>query len=593
MTDPALRRFEIAAALAAVAAGALYAWTGRYAMNADGITYLDMADAYVRRDWEMAISTVWSPLYAWLLAAGRAALRAGPSFEFPAVQFTNFVIYLATVACFGFFLRALLRYRRALPPHGPSGSRPVVSVPDWALLLGGYAVFIWAMLDLIRVELVTPHLTVAALIYLAMGVLLRIAGGDASRRWYLLLGVGLGLAYLARTPMVLLGLVIVGLATAGGWQHAAGRHRLAGPAMALAAFAVVAAIYAGPLFLMKGRLPLGDFPKINYAFWVNGFPRQHWQGEPPGSGTPRHPTRKLFERPALYEFGEPVGGTYPPWYDPSYWYAGVQPRFDPAGHARVLLRAVRIESLRDALDHWLPSVVLCATVGLYAWRRGWLTWPSLVAQRYLLIVAVVGFGMFAPVQLIPRYIGGFVPLLWLGVLAGLASPESPRARQAVAGLALTVLVFHGALAGPGIAKRAADVILEARRVGLTADGHEHWQVAAGLHLLGVRPGAKVAVLGSGFNAYWARLARTKIAAEIPVGAVEDYWSADDRTRAQVARLLADAGAKVLVASPRVLPSSLSADDLAALGWRRIGQTEFHALFLTQGEDRASGRGSGQ
>jgi hypothetical protein len=289
----------------------------------------------------------------------------------------------------------------------------------------------------------------------------------------------------------------------------------------------------------------------------------------------------LFERPAVFEFGDPVGGTYPPWYDPSYWYAGVQPRFDPAGHVRVLLRAVRIESLPDALDHWVPSVVLCATVGLYAWGRGWLTWRSLVAQRYLLIVAVAGFGMFAPVQLIPRYIGGFVPLLWLGVLAGLVLPESPRARKAAAGLALVVLVFHGALAGPGIAKRAADVILETRRGGLAADGHEHWQVAAGLHVLGVRPGAKVAVLGSGFNAYWARLARAKIVAEIPVGAAEDYWSADDRTRTQVARLLAEAGAEILVASPRVLPSSLSADDLAALGWRRIGQTEFHALFWTK------------
>jgi len=97
----------------------------------------------------------------------------------------------------------------------------------------------------------------------------------------------------------------------------------------------------------------------------------------------------------------------------------------------------------------------------------------------------------------------------------------------------------------------------------------------------------VAVLGSGFNAYWARLARVKIIAEIPVDAVDAYWRAGSRTRAQIARLLAAAGAEVLVASPRVLPSSLSADDLAALGWRRIGRTEFHALFLAPREGRAS------
>ena len=469
-----LRRLETAAVLVAVAAGALYAWTGRYAMNADGISYLDMADAYVRRDWDMAISTVWSPLYAWLLAAGRAALRAGPSLEFPAVQLTNFVIYLVAVVCFRFFLRALLRFRRTLPLCRPAGANTVVTVPDWALLVAGYAVFIWSMLDLIRVNLVTPHLTVAALVYLAMGMLLRIIGEEAREPWYLALGVVLGLAYLARTPMALLALVILGLATAGGWRSAVGRSRLSGPAMALAAFVLVAAVYAGPLFLMKHRLPLGDFPKINYAFWVNGYPRQHWQGEPPGSGIPLHPTRKLFQQPAVYEFSRPVGGTYPPWYDPSYWYAGVQPRFDPAGHARVLLRAVRIESLQDALDHWVPSVGLCATLGLYAWGRGWVTWSSLAAQQSLLIVAAVGFGMFAPVQLIPRYIGGFVPLLWLGALASLVVPQSPRAGKTAAGLALVVLVFHGAVAIPGIAKRAADVILEAR-----CGGSQHLATSTG------------------------------------------------------------------------------------------------------------------
>lgn len=571
-----LRRLEAVAVSVAVVGGALYAWTGRYSMNADGISYLDMADAYLRGDWPMAVSTVWSPLYAWLLGAGRAALRAGPSSEFPAVQFTNFVIYLAAVACFGFFMHHLLRHRRTVRQAGPAQR---VAVPDWALLAAGYAVFIWAMLDLIRVELVTPHLTVAALIYLAMGVLLRIAGGDTRGRWYLLLGVVLGLAYLARTPMALFALVVVGLAAVAGWQHAAGRHRLVGPAMALAALVVVAAVYAGPLFLMKGRLPLGDFPKINYAFWVNGYPRQHWQGEPPGSGTPRHPTRRVFERPAVYEFGEPVGGTYPPWYDPSYWYAGVQPRFDLAGHARVLLRAIRIESLQDALDHWLPSVALCAALGLYGWTRGWLSRSGLMAQRNLLVVAVAGFGMFAPVQLIPRYIGGFVPLLWLGVLAGLALPDDPRARRTATALALAVMVFHGALAAPGIAKRAADAVRESGRGRPAEAGDVHSQVAAGLHASGVQPGDRVAVLGSGFNAYWARLARAKIVAEIPVDAAPEFWATDDQTRARVIRLLADTGAVVLVVSPRVRPTSLSPEALAAMGWRQVGETDYYALLL--------------
>ena len=50
-----------------------------------------------------------------------------------------------------------------------------------------------------------------------------------------------------------------------------------------------------------------------------------------------HPTRKVFDRPAIYEFGsDPVGGTYPIWYDPSYWHEGETPHFDLRGQLRVL-----------------------------------------------------------------------------------------------------------------------------------------------------------------------------------------------------------------------------------------------------------------
>ena len=30
----------------------------------------------------------------------------------------------------------------------------------------------------------------------------------------------------------------------------------------------------------------------------------------------------------MYEFGTPIAGTYPVWYDPSYWYEGLTPHFD-------------------------------------------------------------------------------------------------------------------------------------------------------------------------------------------------------------------------------------------------------------------------
>src|SRR5690606_16359423 len=48
---------------------ALHAWAAAqaYSMNADGIAYLDIGDAYMRGDWDVAVNPVWSPLYSWII----------------------------------------------------------------------------------------------------------------------------------------------------------------------------------------------------------------------------------------------------------------------------------------------------------------------------------------------------------------------------------------------------------------------------------------------------------------------------------------------------------------------------------------------
>ena len=41
---------------ATLALGALHAWFGRYSMNPDGISYLDVGDSFFRRDWANAVN---------------------------------------------------------------------------------------------------------------------------------------------------------------------------------------------------------------------------------------------------------------------------------------------------------------------------------------------------------------------------------------------------------------------------------------------------------------------------------------------------------------------------------------------------------
>ena len=88
------------------------------------------------------------------------------------------------------------------------------------------------------------------------------------------------------------------------------------------------------LSLAKGRVTFSDTGKLAYAWYNYGLPLRNWQGQPAGSGTPVHPTRKLYEHPAVYEFNGPIRSSYPPWYDPSYWNEGLSPHFQLGTVAR-------------------------------------------------------------------------------------------------------------------------------------------------------------------------------------------------------------------------------------------------------------------
>ena len=40
--------------------GLIHTWAGRYSMNLDGISYLDLGDSFARHDWANALNASWS-----------------------------------------------------------------------------------------------------------------------------------------------------------------------------------------------------------------------------------------------------------------------------------------------------------------------------------------------------------------------------------------------------------------------------------------------------------------------------------------------------------------------------------------------------
>src|SRR5437868_7153477 len=131
--------------------GAIHAWIGRSSMNPDGISYLDVGDAFVQHDWTVAINGWWSPLYAWISGVVINAVRPAPQWEFPLVHAVNFLIFTFALFAFRFFLSSLLtltrtKYTRPFPASGE-----VEFLPEWCVELMGYAIFLWISLEVITV----------------------------------------------------------------------------------------------------------------------------------------------------------------------------------------------------------------------------------------------------------------------------------------------------------------------------------------------------------------------------------------------------------------------------------------------------------
>jgi hypothetical protein len=100
----------------------------------------------------------------------------------------------------------------------------------------------------------------------------------------------------------------------------------------------------------------------------------------------------------------------------------------------------------------------------------------------------------------------------------------------------------------------------------------NWQVAEGLRSLGAQPGDRAAGLSRVAEAHWARLARLKIVAEIPLGEEHYFWTATADEKQKVFQIFASTGAKFVVTKD---PPTCA----AANGWIPLGGTGFYAYRL--------------
>jgi len=269
-------------------------WDNRDLFDPEGITYLDLADAYRRGDWRAALVGHWSPLYPWLIGMTLFIFDPPAQWEFSAVHALNFFIFLLAFASFGVFMREFLRAKNETAAE-TAEETAANRLPDWAWLALGYSLFTWSVIRLIPLHQPEPDLLICALVYFIFAMFLRLRSGTATWGNSIFLGVALGLGYLTKPVMFPMAFVCIAVAVLLAGRSAEKQRKVAA---SFAVFLLLCLPFAVVLSTVNGRWMLSDAGRLNYAWDVNQVkPFAHWQGEEGVHGTPVHPTRKIHDDP--------------------------------------------------------------------------------------------------------------------------------------------------------------------------------------------------------------------------------------------------------------------------------------------------------
>jgi hypothetical protein len=575
-----LLRLHFICSAVAVVPGLVISYVDRYGMWPDGINYLDMGDAYLRGDWEMALNGLWSPLYSWLLGLAMVLIKPSITQEFPVVHMVNFLIYLMALASFQYFLLELHRYYRSRIDTLPEGDSLLSH--ESILIVLSYSFFIWSSIKYINFWIVTPDMLISVYIYLISATLIRFHMGLARTRSFVILGFIFGLSYLTKAIMLPMALVFLGVGfIVAGHDLKALRNTV----IAFSVLVLIGSPFVVALSQAKGYFTLGDSGKLNYAWHVNGIQKWiHWQGDPQDGNMPEHPTRIIFPSPTIYEFDGPVGGTYPPDYDPSYWYEGVKIHFDLHQQIVVFIKNIKIFLVRFVILQ--SGIIICLLLMICYSRNKYSIMKRLVELWFLIFPPFVALFLYLLVHVEQRYLGGYNVIVLCSLLLGILLAYNNRwtpVLKIVCAFLLIIVTFQICTYTVYIASNRSpqfDWLDIANRQANDKDrdffSSTPSEMADHLRRGIIAPGDKIACIErlSGMHAFWARLAKARIVAEIQGEDVEKFWSADDLVKARVIEAFARTGAKILVFNP---PDYVT--ELAAIDARRIDNTRYYYIPL--------------
>ena len=333
--------------------------------------------------------------------------------------------------------------------------------------------------------------------------------------------------------------------------------------MSLCVFLMVAAPLLAALSVRAKRLTAGESGWLNYSWYANGTRWTDRLEEPEANTTPEHPAPKLLQVPAILVFASPVGGTYPLWFDPSYWYAGAKTHFDLPRQIAAFKETMRVylDILYDTSVYLSGAVILCILIlrdklhltapRTFFWQLGW---------------PVAAFAMYAAVHVERRFLGAFFVLMWLAIYQTLMFRANRLVAMAVCATVLCAVMIPFTI---DLAMRS----LHTAREVFHPKVPDYQTVAFALRNLGLQNGDRLAVVGFGKDCYYARSARLRVVAQIPDK--REFWNLSAAELKLVTQRLASIGVRAVVAWNR--PGSVRQEDWTDV---KTSNSVFSVLLVT-------------
>jgi hypothetical protein len=569
-----------------------YALYDGYQIDGDAVAYMDIGDLMRSHQWAGVINGYWNPLYPAALSIGHIVFHPARYNELHAYYMVNFGIFLLEMLAVVAFTDALISLRE-LRETSTSARNPLPFLLDrYPLRYLGIAILVISSQRELSMGKVRPDALLLAFLLFALAALLRHLA-TSHLRYAALMGLALGLAYLAKSfAFVFTFLCILALiAFRYFWQRQAIARIGASALLVFVCFSVVAGPYIAALSHQKGRFDFGDSGNLNYVWFVGGTEKMHLQQSQTalfGAAEVhlQHPEKQLLDSPPIFSYKQLPYGTYPDWFDTSFFNERIKAHMNPRLQI-IVIRQCIMRILRYMCNHpeayALLAVLFLLGARLYpAWR------PS--ANAFWLVPFLLGIAtlcIYGIVNVEDRYLSAAFLALLLPLFAALRiSPatENPAVHRIATRTGASAAILLLALLAIGESARIVGQLRRDLVFALSPTGwydHDIFPAAHALNALGVGPGDTIACIGTlacMYDHYWARLAGVRVLTEIyePNPPLYPYLAAMPN-REQAYDVARREGAKVLVGY--FDPGLMTGTNPVSAGWHELDKTHFYFLPL--------------